>query len=89
MRDFPGGPGIENSYDKMPMQGTWVQGLVGELKAHMPRGKPVLYNKRNLRTATREKPPGTSTRESPPHPQAMKTQCSQRKIKKLHMHYFT
>ena len=55
MPDFPGGPGIENPHANMPMQGTWVRPLVGELKSHTPQGKPVLY-KRSLRTATREVP---------------------------------
>ena len=34
-RDFPGLPVIKNL---LPMQGTWVQSLVRELRSHMPQG---------------------------------------------------
>ena len=32
--DFPGGPVV-----KIPVQGAWVQSLVGELRSHMPYGQ--------------------------------------------------
>ena len=35
MRDFPGGPVVKNP---LPMQGTRVRSLVGELRSHMPWG---------------------------------------------------
>ena len=80
MQDFPGGPGIENPPANKPMQGTWVQSLVGELKSHMPQAKPVLHNKRSLRIAT-----SSSTRESPSP--ATKTQCCHTHTQKnLYMH---
>ena len=28
----------------LPMQGTWVQALIGELWSHMPQGKPKTHN---------------------------------------------
>ena len=35
LRDFPGSPVIKTA---LPLQGTRVQSLVGELRSHMPHG---------------------------------------------------
>ena len=36
VRDFPGSPVVKTS---PPVQGVWVQSLVGELRSHMPRSQ--------------------------------------------------
>ena len=36
-RDFPGGPVVKTP--ALPLQGVWVQSLVGELRSCMPRGQ--------------------------------------------------
>ena len=51
-----------------PMQGTWVQSLVHELRSHMPRGqKPMCHNYWALALGacvlTQEKPLGIATKE--------------------------
>ena len=37
--DFPGGPVVKAP--SFPLQGVWVQSLVGELGSHMPVGKKI------------------------------------------------
>ena len=44
--DFPGGPAVKTV---LPLQGTWVQSLVGELRSHMPRST-AKKKKKNLKT---------------------------------------